>query len=83
MNTQRTVSPVDGRVYVERPFATAAEIDAALERARLSQRDWRRLPLAQRAAILSRFCDAFEARRDKIANELSWQMGRPIRFTPQ
>ena len=82
MNTQRTVSPVDGRVYVERPFATAAEIDAALERAQLSQRDWRKLPLAQRAAILSRFCDAFEARRDKIANELSWQMGRPIRFTP-
>jgi acyl-CoA reductase-like NAD-dependent aldehyde dehydrogenase len=82
VNTQRTVSPVDGRVYVERPLATAAEIDAALDRARLAQRDWRKLPLAQRAAILSRFCEAFESRRDKIANELSWQMGRPVRYTP-
>jgi acyl-CoA reductase-like NAD-dependent aldehyde dehydrogenase len=82
VNTQRTVSPVDGRIYVERPLATAADIDAALDRARLAQRDWRKLPLAQRAAILSRFCEAFESRRDKIANELSWQMGRPIRYTP-
>jgi len=30
MSIQRTISPVDGRVYVERPHATASEIDAAL-----------------------------------------------------
>jgi len=32
--------------------------------------------------MLGRFCDAFEARRDAIAEELAWQMGRPIRFAP-
>ena len=31
--TQRTVSPVDGSVYVERPLATDAQIAAVLEAA--------------------------------------------------
>ena len=82
MSKQRTVSPVDGRVYVERPHASADEIDAALQRARIAQPAWRAVPVAERAVILGRFCDAFEARRDAIAEELAWQMGRPIRFAP-
>jgi len=82
MTTQRTVSPVDGRVYVERTLAVPAQIEAALESARLAQRLWRGVALPERAAILSRFCDEFESRRDAIAEELSWQMGRPIRYAP-
>jgi len=82
MSIQRTISPVDGRVYVERPHATAAEIDAALHRAAAAQRSWRSVPIAARAEILRRFCDAFEARGDGIAEELAWQMGRPIRYAP-
>ena len=34
----KTISPVDGRVYVERRAATAGEIDATLQRARAAQR---------------------------------------------
>jgi acyl-CoA reductase-like NAD-dependent aldehyde dehydrogenase len=82
MTTQRTVSPVDGHVYVERTLAVPAQIEAALESARLAQRLWRGVSLPERAAILSRFCDEFESRRDAIAEELSWQMGRPIRYAP-
>jgi acyl-CoA reductase-like NAD-dependent aldehyde dehydrogenase len=82
MSIQRTISPVDGRVYVERSHATASEIDAALHRADAAQRSWRSVPIASRAEILGRFCDAFEARRDAIAEELAWQMGRPIRYAP-
>ncbi|MFO1400959.1 MAG: aldehyde dehydrogenase family protein [Steroidobacteraceae bacterium] len=79
---QKTISPVDGSVCVERPLATAAEIDAALERARTAQRAWRRVPLAARAALLAKFCDAFEARGTDFAREISVQMGRPIRYAP-
>ena len=77
-----TISPVDGSVYVERTAASAAQIEAALERAPLAQRDWRTTPLAERAAIMERFCGEFERRGAQIATELSWQMGRPIRFAP-
>ena len=82
MAQQRTISPVDGSVYVERTLAEPAQMDAALENARLAQRLWRTVPMAERAAILQRFCDGFESHRDDIAQELSWQMGRPIRYAP-
>jgi acyl-CoA reductase-like NAD-dependent aldehyde dehydrogenase len=82
MTLQRTISPVDGSVYVERTLATPAQIEAALENARLAQRLWRSVPMTERVAILGRFCDAFESRRDAIAEELAWQMGRPIRYAP-
>src|SRR5262245_66606049 len=82
MALQRTVSPVDGSVYVERELATTDQIDAALELARRTQRGWRSVRPEDRAALLTRFCDAFEARRDAIATELAWQMGRPIRYAP-
>jgi acyl-CoA reductase-like NAD-dependent aldehyde dehydrogenase len=82
VSIQRTLSPVDGNLFVERTLAMPAQIDAALESARLAQRAWRAVPLAERAAVLDRFCDAFESQRDAIAEELSWQMGRPIRYAP-
>jgi acyl-CoA reductase-like NAD-dependent aldehyde dehydrogenase len=78
---QKTISPVDGSVYVERALANAAAIDSTLDRAVKAQRAWRDVPVAERAAICKRFCDAFERQRDAIALELTWQMGRPIRYS--
>ncbi len=72
-----TVSPVDGTVYVERPLATEDEIDATLGRAREAQRQWRRRPLTERIALLERLTDAVLARKETLAEELTWQMGRP------
>ena len=80
--TQKTISPVDGRVYVERPLATDAEIGRKLERARAAQAKWKHMPLAERAAIVTRFIAAFVARTQQIAEEISWQMGRPISQSP-
>ena len=38
------------------------------------------MPIAERAAIIECFCGEFEQRGAQIASELTWQMGRPIRF---
>lgn len=78
----KVISPIDNSVYVERPLAKPAEIDRALDRARIAQRSWRTVAIAERARILNRFCDIFEAQRDDIARELTWQMGRPSRYAP-
>ena len=72
------VSPVDGRVVCERPLAGEAEIARALERAGAAQPAWQRTPLAERAACCGAFVEAFVARRDEIAREITLQMGRPI-----
>ncbi len=79
---QQTYSPIDGSLYLERPLATAAEIDACLTRAVAAQGPWKQTLLEERAAILHRFCDLFEAERESLALELTWQMGRPLRYAP-
>jgi acyl-CoA reductase-like NAD-dependent aldehyde dehydrogenase len=81
-NTLKCVTPVDGSVYVERKLAAQAEIEAALARARKAAAEWRHVPLCERQAMLSRAVDAFVADKAKIAEEISWQMGRPIAQSP-
>jgi acyl-CoA reductase-like NAD-dependent aldehyde dehydrogenase len=80
--TLKTISPVDGRVYVERPLETAADIDRALDRARSAQQHWAALPLHTRCEILSKAVDAFVAKAPEIAAEITWQMGRPLGQAP-
>ncbi|HWA81628.1 MAG TPA: aldehyde dehydrogenase family protein [Acetobacteraceae bacterium] len=78
--TVQIISPIDGRVYAERPIATAAEIRAAVAQARHAQARWREAALAERAAGLTRFLDALLGMNAEIVPELAWQMGRPVRF---
>lgn len=77
-----TISPIDGSVVVRRPCATHEEIRAALTRAKQAQSAWRKVPLAERSALVSKAVDAMVADKDAIAEQLTRQMGRPIRYTP-
>lgn len=78
----QTISPVDGRLYVERNYATAEEAAHVVSNARRGQRVWCCASIAERADYCSRFVDEFAARTKEIAEEISWQMGRPIIHAP-
>ena len=78
----KTISPIDGRIYVERPLENGAGIDRALDCAARAQPGWASLPLAERCEVLGRAVDAFVAKAGDIAAEITWQMGRPIRHAP-
>jgi acyl-CoA reductase-like NAD-dependent aldehyde dehydrogenase len=80
--TLKTISPADNRVYVERALATPSEIDRTLAMARRAQAAWKQVAVAERAAVIERFVAAFEAKSAAIAEEISWQMGRPIKYSP-
>ena len=82
MPKQITVSPVDGRTYAEREYAGPTEIECALASAVAAQRSWRHVPVSERAAICTRFVAAFEASGGRIAEEIAWQIGRPISAAP-
>lgn len=82
MTLLKTISPIDGSVYVDRVLATDAQIASAVARARATQRGWASLAVAERAAQISRLVDAFVALKPEIAGEITRQMGRPIRYTP-
>lgn len=79
---QKTISPVDGSVYVERPYTSEQAIARLLSRASDAQAQWKHVPLSERATVCARFVDAFVAKTDEIAPELSWQMGRPVSAAP-
>ena len=81
-DTLKTVSPVDGRIYVERPPHSARDIERVLDSAQKAQRAWASRPLDERCELLSRAVDAFVARASDIALEITWQMGRPIAYSP-
>jgi acyl-CoA reductase-like NAD-dependent aldehyde dehydrogenase len=79
---QRTISPIDGKVYVERPLASEPQIEATVAQALAAQKTWRKVPLAERTAIILRMVDWCVARADTLGQELTRQMGRPITYAP-
>jgi acyl-CoA reductase-like NAD-dependent aldehyde dehydrogenase len=76
------ISPVDGSVYVEREPPADRAIEAALAASVSAQKLWKEVPVAERAAICRRMVDWCVARADKLAEELTWQIGRPIAQSP-
>ena len=74
------ISPVDGRVYAERPTLSPEAATAAVARAKAAQKDWAALPLDTRIAIVKAGIAALDGMKDRIVEELAWQMGRPTRY---
>jgi acyl-CoA reductase-like NAD-dependent aldehyde dehydrogenase len=81
-DVMKLISPVDGSVYAERAVASEADIARTFSLARDAQKAWAALPLDERIAYCLKALDAMLAMRQEIAVELTWQMGRPIRYTP-
>jgi acyl-CoA reductase-like NAD-dependent aldehyde dehydrogenase len=69
-------------VLVERTLASAQQIESALAKASSSQKHWKQVPAADRAAVVRRMVEWCVARADAIGEELTRQMGRPIAYTP-
>jgi acyl-CoA reductase-like NAD-dependent aldehyde dehydrogenase len=78
-NTFSTISPIDGSIYVERPYANLHDIQVSLDNACTAQKIWKKVPLAERKALCSGAIDSFVAKKAELAEEICWQMGRPIR----
>lgn len=73
-------TPIDGSVYFECGYASEVEIDTTLEKAKSAQAAWRTTSLDERISICEKFNEALLAKKVKLGLELTWQMGRPIRY---
>lgn len=78
---QKTISPVDGSIYLERPLATDEMIENALAKATEAQKEWKKTSIKDRADFCLKAVEYFLNHADEIGLELTWQMGRPIRYT--
>lgn len=82
MSQFKTISPIDGSVYLERSYADAQQMDKALTAAKHVQKEWQNTSLEQRAACCHKAMAYFLQHEEEIAMELTWQMGRPLKYTP-
>ncbi len=77
-----TISPIDGHVIVQRRCASMSEIQAVLSKATFAQKKWSRLSIAERCEHVTRAVKTLVESRAGIAEDITRQMGRPIRYTP-
>ena len=73
------ISPIDNSVYVSRPFAGREEIQGVLDKSVSAFGAWKSRPLSSRQSLCAAAMDSFETKKDQIVEEITWQMGRPIR----
>ncbi|MRX49960.1 aldehyde dehydrogenase family protein [Paracoccus sp. S-4012] len=80
MTVIRLVSPVNGEVYAEREALSFDAATAAVARARAAQSAWAVLPLSDRIARVTAGIAALNVMKERVVEELAWQMGRPTRY---
>ena len=74
-------NPATGELIGRVPVAGAAEIDAAVERARAAQPAWAALSGTERSRVLRRVSDILRARNDELALIEMRDTGKPIQET--
>ena len=78
MTEFRSVDPSSGRLVLERPEASASEIDAALSRSHAAFQAWSREPVSVRTAALRRLGARLRARAAEDGMLMAEEMGKPF-----
>lgn len=79
---QKIESPIDGSIVAERELAGDSTIENVLRRSQDVQATWQKTPISRRVEIIERMVQILEAGAIEIGIELTRQMGRPLRYTP-
>ncbi|KAJ3466665.1 hypothetical protein MRS44_004229 [Fusarium solani] len=77
-STIKTISPSTNKVVCERPETSLAEARDISRRSEAAFQSFRKLPFAQRRAIVERGLAGIQDRKIELGRELAEQMGRPI-----
>lgn len=76
--TWTLVNPATGEPFREVPYTPETELAAIVARARAAQRDWRRVPVAERVRVVAAMVPAFRAMAEGVAGDITRQMGKPL-----
>jgi succinate-semialdehyde dehydrogenase/glutarate-semialdehyde dehydrogenase len=72
----QVTDPATGEVSETFPYATDAEVEAALSAATEAFKAWRKRPIAERAAVVKRVAELFTERSTELAALISKEMGK-------
>ena len=78
MSIQKTLTPIDNSIYLERPLSTEAEIEKVIESSKKSFQSWKNTSIEDRITIINKFIDNLIALKPEVSKEICWQIGRPI-----
>jgi len=79
--TIKIISPIDGVVIAERTLATEDEVRSALQSAVDAHVLWKATDVTARAKLCHQAIDFMVANSDEIAEQITLQMGRPIKYS--
>jgi succinate-semialdehyde dehydrogenase/glutarate-semialdehyde dehydrogenase len=71
-------NPATGKVIDTVPAATEADVNLAVEKAGAGQKKWAQVPVYERGEILLKFVALVEENKEKLAQTLSQETGKPI-----
>ncbi|CAI7624020.1 unnamed protein product [Penicillium bialowiezense] len=79
-NNIRTINPATHEVIFEQAGTSLEEAIQVAATSKKAFKSYQATSLDERKQIVKRFLDIVEKNRDELANELTLQMGRPIRY---
>src|SRR5262249_1796106 len=81
-NLQQTITPIYDSLYPDTRLTTPRECESVLPKSAAAKASWKLAPIADLAAACKRMLDWLLERAGEIGEELTWQIGRPITYSP-
>ena len=78
MSIQKTITPIDNSVYIERALSSDNEINDILDKSKRSFISWKNTSIDDRIIIINKFIDNLLNLNTEVSKEICWQIGRPI-----
>jgi succinate-semialdehyde dehydrogenase/glutarate-semialdehyde dehydrogenase len=72
------INPATGKVIDTVPSATEEDVKLAVKKAKEGQKIWAKVPVHEKAEILTKFIALVEKNKDDLASTLSQETGKPI-----
>jgi aldehyde dehydrogenase (NAD+) len=74
--TFESVVPATGEVLASFPRSTAADVDAAVQKAKTAFEEWRLVPAPERGNMLFRFAEVLRAHKTELTDLMTREMGK-------
>lgn len=72
------INPATGEVVKKYPTATDQEVQDAIASADAAYKEWRDVPIEERAKVVARIGELFTERADELAAIITTEMGKPL-----
>ena len=75
---QKTITPINNTLYIERPHPSSSEIDKTIENSFNAFKQWRQTSIPERIKVINKFIENLLNLTEEVKKEICWQIGRPI-----